>query len=134
MKPTRRDILRAGAIGSASLLAANPLHAAAKPGASAPGLGAEMKPFRIAHLTDMHVQPERRAGEGYTAALESLAKLTPPPDLIITGGDHIMDSTESTLQRARQQWAAPWPSTSSPCRSRTTPSTPATGTSSSSTA
>jgi Icc protein len=104
MKPTRRDILRAGAIGSASLLAANPLHAAAKPGTSAPGLGAEMKPFRIAHLTDMHVQPERRAGEGYIAALASLETLSPRPDLIITGGDHVMDSTESTLDRARQQW------------------------------
>ena len=52
----------------------------------------------------MHVQPERRAGEGYLAALESLEKLSPRPDLIVTGGDHVMDSTESTLERARQQW------------------------------
>jgi 3',5'-cyclic AMP phosphodiesterase CpdA len=103
VKPTRREIIRAGAIGGASLLAGSTLHAHAKPAAPAPA-PPEGKPFRVAHLTDMHVQPERRAGEGYLAALESLQRLTPSPDLLITGGDHIMDSTESTLDRARQQW------------------------------
>jgi 3',5'-cyclic AMP phosphodiesterase CpdA len=52
----------------------------------------------------MHVQPERRAGEGYIAALESLEKLTPRADLIVTGGDHVMDATEAGLGRARTQW------------------------------
>jgi 3',5'-cyclic AMP phosphodiesterase CpdA len=104
MNATRRDILRAGIIGSAGLLAGNSLAAAAKPGASAPGLSTNTRPFRIAHLTDMHVQPERRAGEGYLAALESLDKLSPRADLIVTGGDHVMDSLEQTLQRTKTQW------------------------------
>ena len=60
--------------------------------------------LRVAHLTDMHVQPERRAGEGYSAALASLERLTPRADLIVTGGDHIMDADQA-LDRCRAQWA-----------------------------
>jgi 3',5'-cyclic AMP phosphodiesterase CpdA len=87
---TRRQILATGAITGASLLA--------------PGLVAavENKPFRVAHLTDMHVQPERRAGEGYAAALESLGQHS--PDLLITGGDHIMDCFKTPQPRRDQQW------------------------------
>src|SRR5262245_33235716 len=67
---------------------------------------APVKPFRVAHLTDMHVQPERRAIEGYTAALASLEKLDPKPDLLITGGDHVMDSTEQFADRTKVVWDA----------------------------
>jgi 3',5'-cyclic AMP phosphodiesterase CpdA len=107
---TRRDAIRAGVVTGVALAA----------GAGAPQiLSADAKepikvssttppregmPFRIAHLTDMHVQPERRAGDGYTAALASLEKLAPRADLIVTGGDHIMDSTDSSVDRAREQW------------------------------
>jgi len=101
MQTSRRQILRAGVVGSAGLLASRTVRAAAaKPGASAPGL----QPFRVAHLTDIHVQPERRAGEGYLAALASLEKLSPRADLIVTGGDHVMDTTDTGLDRARTQW------------------------------
>ena len=104
MKPTRRDVIRAGVIGTTGLLVADLLDAAtAKRGASARGLPSD-RPYRIAHLTDMHVQPERRARQGYIAALESLQKLSPLPDLIVTGGDHVMDATEVGLARAKQQW------------------------------
>ncbi|MEO6437110.1 MAG: metallophosphoesterase [Tepidisphaeraceae bacterium] len=60
--------------------------------------------LRIAHLTDMHVQPEQRAQEGYLAALESVSRLDPAPDFLITGGDHVMDATAQTLGRCRVQW------------------------------
>jgi 3',5'-cyclic AMP phosphodiesterase CpdA len=65
---------------------------------------AQVKPFRVAHLTDMHVQPERRAVEGYTAAIASLEKLDPKPDLLVTGGDHVMDVTEQLPDRAAVVW------------------------------
>ena len=104
MKATRREVIRYGVASSAALIAGNALAASAKPGASAPGSVAPLKPFRVAHLTDMHVQPERRAGEGYMAALASLEKLAPRADLIVTGGDHIMDSTDTDVARARTQW------------------------------
>jgi 3',5'-cyclic AMP phosphodiesterase CpdA len=52
----------------------------------------------------MHVQPERRAAEGYAAALDSLKKLDPAPQFIITGGDHVMDATSQSKSRAKLQW------------------------------
>jgi 3',5'-cyclic AMP phosphodiesterase CpdA len=61
--------------------------------------------LRLAHLTDMHVKPEARAGEGYAAALQSLAKLSPQPAFLVTGGDHVMDVMASTRPRADVQWA-----------------------------
>ena len=88
---SRRDLLVAGAgvaLGATSIASA----------------AETVKPFRVAHLTDMHVQPERRAGEGYLAALASLETLDPKPDLIVTGGDHVFDSTEQELARTRVQW------------------------------
>jgi Icc protein len=60
--------------------------------------------IRFAHLTDMHVQPERRAGEGYAAALRSLDALDPTPEFILTGGDHVMDVFEADAPRAAVQW------------------------------
>jgi 3',5'-cyclic AMP phosphodiesterase CpdA len=60
--------------------------------------------LRFAHLTDMHVQPERRGGEGYAAALRSLESLDPKPAFIVTGGDHVMDAFEQTPARCKQQW------------------------------
>jgi 3',5'-cyclic AMP phosphodiesterase CpdA len=62
------------------------------------------KPFRVAHLTDMHVKPEARAGEGYAMALDSLKRLNPAPDILVTGGDHVMDVMQSTKERAGVQW------------------------------
>jgi 3',5'-cyclic-AMP phosphodiesterase len=42
--------------------------------------------LRIAHLTDVHVQPEKRAGEGLAACLNHVQQLPDKPDLILTGG------------------------------------------------
>jgi 3',5'-cyclic AMP phosphodiesterase CpdA len=94
---SRRQMVRAavaaGAAG-AGLIASDAI-AADSPAA---------RPFRVAHLTDMHVQPERRAIDGYTAALHSLESLDPRPDLLVTGGDHVMDTTEQLLDRAKVVW------------------------------
>lgn len=92
-RSSRRDVLKA--ITATAL------------GASTPALSQatdDAAPLRVAHLTDMHVQPERDGGGGYAAALRSLDALARRPDLIITGGDHIMDSFDTDSDRARLQW------------------------------
>jgi 3',5'-cyclic AMP phosphodiesterase CpdA len=98
MNPTRRSILQSGVatglgLGAVRLVRADELQTPAK--------GA----LRVAHLTDMHVEPgARRAGEGYGLALRSLGKLEPKPALLITGGDHIMDGTGRLGQDVAAQW------------------------------
>jgi 3',5'-cyclic AMP phosphodiesterase CpdA len=91
---SRRDFLTAGALlGAASLI--KPVSAVAAP---------EKTGLRIAHLTDTHIKPERRAAEGMAQALDSLKKLNPQPAFIVTGGDHVMDVLNCTPQRAEVQW------------------------------
>jgi Icc protein len=60
--------------------------------------------LRIAHLTDIHVQPERRAGQGMIDCLHHVQSLHDKPSLILTGGDSIMDSFESDDVRTKLQW------------------------------
>ncbi len=60
--------------------------------------------LRIAHLTDIHIAPERRAAEGFTACLKHVQSQKDKPDLIFTGGDHIMDSIGANEARTREQW------------------------------
>src|SRR5204863_9359116 len=60
--------------------------------------------LRVAHLTDMHVMSEKRAAEGYAAALQSLQKLDRKPDLLITGGDHVMDVWETPRDESIAMW------------------------------
>lgn len=58
--------------------------------------------FRFAHLADIHVAPERRAPEGFRAALDAVHGLRPRPDFILTGGDLVMDALAASEQRATQ--------------------------------
>ena len=54
--------------------------------------------FSFAFLTDIHVQPETRATEGFKAAIAKVNQLK--PDFVITGGDLIMDALAQTHGRA----------------------------------
>jgi 3',5'-cyclic AMP phosphodiesterase CpdA len=47
--------------------------------------------LRLAHLTDIHVQPERAAEAGMTACLHHVQGLDDAPQLILSGGDSVMD-------------------------------------------
>lgn len=60
--------------------------------------------IRFAHLTDMHVDKNRHAPEGFAAALKHLATVHPAPEFIITGGDHVFDSFASSRPWADGQW------------------------------
>lgn len=59
---------------------------------------------RFAHFTDIHVQPEKGASEGLKGALRHCHNLVDRPDLIITGGDLIMDSFGASRDRTKSQW------------------------------
>ncbi len=54
--------------------------------------------FTFAFMTDIHVQPENNATEGFMAAITEVNALK--PDFVITGGDLIMDALGVTYGRA----------------------------------
>jgi 3',5'-cyclic AMP phosphodiesterase CpdA len=89
---SRRDAIAASLLAAGGTLV-RPLSAVATASAGA---------LRIAHLTDMHVQPELRADEGFAAALRSLDHHDPA--FIITGGDHVMDASAQPRERAKLQF------------------------------
>jgi 3',5'-cyclic AMP phosphodiesterase CpdA len=49
-------------------------------------------------MTDIHLQPERRATEGFSKAIDSVNKFN--PDFVITGGDLIMDALGQNFERS----------------------------------
>jgi len=70
---------------------------------SPPKVGAK-RVLRLAHMTDLHIQPERGAAQGLTAALHHVQNLKDGPDLIVTGGDTVMDSLAQDDARTTLQW------------------------------
>jgi 3',5'-cyclic AMP phosphodiesterase CpdA len=73
-------------------------------GGPAAGAAERRRVARIAHLTDIHVQPELNAGEGMAACLRHVHAQKDRPDLILNGGDMIMDSLGADWSRTRAQW------------------------------
>lgn len=62
----------------------------------------EVEEFTFAFMTDIHVQYESRADEGYQAAITEINALK--PDFVITGGDLIMDALGVPYERADSQY------------------------------
>jgi len=100
MKWTRRKAL----VGMGAALGATLQPAEPAEGAAAKKPGKRRRTLRIAHLTDVHVQPERHAGEGLAACLAHVHSLKDRPDVIFNGGDMIMDSLGCNWTRAKTQW------------------------------
>lgn len=107
---TRRDLLKAGA-GLGLGLALGDVDTAHADGATpdvanavvrAPASGKRV--LRIAHMTDVHVQPEKRASQGMVACLHHVQSQKDRPDIIFNGGDSIMDCMETDKARAKLQW------------------------------
>jgi 3',5'-cyclic-AMP phosphodiesterase len=99
----RRAFLRTAIAGAGTLAAMRtafadgPLQASPTPsGATA----AAAAPIRLCHLTDIHVQPERHAEAGMAAAFRRAQELK--PDLIITGGDGVMDAFATKHGRSEE--------------------------------
>jgi 3',5'-cyclic AMP phosphodiesterase CpdA len=92
----RRGFLK----GMTALVAAGSM---ARPLAAAEPAG-KKRALRLAHLTDVHVQPEQRASEGLVACLRHVQSQSDKPELILIGGDSVMDSFGQTRTRTQLQW------------------------------
>ena len=97
---SRRNILKTAGLTAASLVA---------PGALALESPDRLQTrkhrvLRFAHLTDIHVMAERKAAQGFEKCLEHVQSLKDPPNLIVTGGDMIMDALNCDSGRVKGQW------------------------------
>ena len=60
--------------------------------------------LRVAHITDIHVQPGRVPEYGMAAALHEVNGLKDRADFVITGGDAIMDSCSQKKDTVQNMW------------------------------
>ena len=102
--PSRRSFLKRSVASSAALLASGVALEAHTTSASLPFANVRKRVLRIAHFTDVHVQPERGASEGMTACLRHINALQDKPDILFNGGDAIFDGLEQNEQRTQLQW------------------------------
>lgn len=59
---------------------------------------------RIAHLTDVHVENEKTSLLGFEAALKAVNNLKDKVDVIVNGGDAIMNAVALSKSRVKDQW------------------------------
>ncbi len=95
---SRRDMLAASALalGMASVGNAATLRDTQSRGRT--------RSIRVAHLTDTHIQPERAADQGVSTCFKHVQGQKDLPELILTGGDTIMDGFEADESRTKLQW------------------------------
>jgi len=99
MKISRRGLLGGSLTAAAGLMAGASVFTPEV--LAAPKIGDPKKrSIRFAHFTDIHLEPKRNAPAGLTAALKHVQSQKDKPEMIITGGDNVMD-----LLGADENWA-----------------------------
>lgn len=97
---TRRAALKASGL----LAAGAALGGFTSPARAQDRVSSRKRALRVAHLTDLHIQPERKADSGVAACLRHVRAHKETPELVLLGGDLVMDSFESDDARTRTQW------------------------------
>lgn len=86
---TRRELIGSSILAAAALSGGCAVHTTA--GKAEPGRKKNAKrTVRFAHMTDLHIEPKRKAPEGLATALRHIQALPDKPEMVITGGDHVM--------------------------------------------
>ena len=73
-------------------------------GSSDTALKGKKRSLRFAHLTDVHMQPEKNAPKGLADCLHHMQGQKDKPTLIINTGDCIMDALRTPKDRVETQW------------------------------
>ena len=99
-KMTRRGLLgTAAAAGISAILPGSPEEAQENTKGAR-----SRRVLRIAHLTDIHVQPNGPARAGMEKAIAAINAMSDQPQLLMTGGDQIMDAFGADEARTKAQW------------------------------
>ena len=91
----RRHFISAAALGGLSLWS---------PRSASAGKPSGKRKFRIAHITDMHLQPDNTSEQGIKNLVSDLNGLQDKPDFVINTGDHIMDALKQPKEKVEAQW------------------------------
>ena len=102
IRPTRRDILNVSAAAAAGLvLPGGPVFGAARARKDR-----RPKPdFAVAFLTDPHVDGELGSADGFARAVANAFDRPQAPDVLVTGGDLVMDILATGVEKADAQYA-----------------------------
>ena len=102
----RKFLLNSGAIALGGALTQMP---SALPAASIVPSGRRQRVLRVAHLTDIHVLPNmdgfQRPADGMAEAIRHAQNQKDKPELILFGGDMVMDSLKTEKEKVEAQWA-----------------------------
>ena len=101
-KPNRRDMLKTTGIAAAGIVGGNailPNLAEAKTEEQE-----KSRVLTVAHITDVHIQPERSAEEWLAECFHHIQSQKPTPDFILNSGDSVMDSLDDTKDRVKTLW------------------------------
>jgi predicted MPP superfamily phosphohydrolase len=93
------SILGVLAAGGCNIVASNKVDAA-----KSAHVSGRKRTLRFAHMTDIHLYDERNAEKGLQTAFKHIHDLEDRPELIVTGGDLIMDALGKDAQEAHAQW------------------------------
>jgi 3',5'-cyclic AMP phosphodiesterase CpdA len=99
-------VLRLSASSAAGLLlpAGHAFAARARPSRATRGRG-QRADFAVAFLTDMHVIGEQGAPDGFAKAVRNAFDRPQPPEVLVTGGDLVMDILATGTAEADAQYA-----------------------------
>lgn len=117
---TRRDFLRViGTVGAGAVLAACgpagavPAGSPTETAAPLPTVAPTAEPtcpapaepvLRIAHISDVHVDTDKRSNELFSRALRNLQTHAPAFDFVLNTGDCVMDAMYQTLEDAQARY------------------------------
>lgn len=104
----RRDFLKLGGLAGAASVLAGCGVSPKTPNEETPasGSGGGKAVLRIAHITDMHIEPSGPGVKEFTRALRQVHALAPAVDFILNTGDSVMESLERDRDRTLRQWEA----------------------------
>ena len=98
---SRRDALRVGGLAALGVALGG---CSTGPKQDTGVLRPRKRVMRLAHMSDVHIQPERAGYEGMAACLRHCMEQRDRPSMVVTGGDLIMDSFEKDSSRTKLQW------------------------------
>ncbi len=99
-------IVSAGALFTSGMTVPAPQRNAEPVRTEPGGKSTAKRSLRVAHLTDIHIKPEKIAEHGMRSALQTVSEMADKADFIINGGDAIMNSVGATKSLVQQQWSA----------------------------